>query len=143
MFDRPVRRIGLAAAIAAASLSGLGGPGLSPLHTAHAQSSQQSDSTSQPSEETLQAWVTAATKVELVRRKWSPKIRAAHEAGETGKAKELSKKADRQMVMAIKSTEGMSLRQYKAIWEKSQKDKTLYRRLEKKFEVQKQEPSNQ
>ncbi|RDD60291.1 DUF4168 domain-containing protein [Ferruginivarius sediminum] len=142
MFDRPVRRIALAVAIAAASLSGLGGSGLSPLHTAHAQSSQESDSASQPSEETLQAWVTAATKVEEVRRKWSPKIRAADEAGEAGKAKELSKKADREMVMAIKSTEGISLRQYEAIWEKSQKDKTLYRRLEKEFEAQKQQPSN-
>lgn len=143
MLHRPAQQICLAVAITATSFSGLGGPGLSPLHTAHAQSSQESDSASQPSEETLQAWVTAATKVEEVRRKWSPKIRAADEAGEAGKAKELSKKADREMVMAIKSTEGISLRQYEAIWEKSQKDKALYRRLEKEFEAQKQEPSNQ
>lgn len=133
MFDRPSKRIGTAAVVAGLSLGAVGVASLPAIDPIRAESTDTSPAAEDPSEATLDAWVRAAAKLEAVRKEWAPKIRAARESGDTAKTEELSKKADREMVLAIKSTEGISLSQYKDIWERSQRDRDLKRRLEAKF----------
>lgn len=82
----------------------------------------------QYSDAQLQAFLTAAIKVDRVIQDWAPKIRAAQSPEEQ---EQLVQSVRAEVVQAIQSTNGMTLDEYTAITEQATDDPQLAQRLER------------
>jgi hypothetical protein len=82
----------------------------------------------QYSDAQLQAFLTAAIKVDRVIQDWAPKIRAAQSPEEQ---KQLVQSVRTEVIQAIQSTNGMTLEEYTAITERVTNDPQLAQRLER------------
>ncbi len=82
----------------------------------------------QYSDAQLQAFLTAAIKVDRVIQDWAPKIRAAQSPQEQ---EQLVQSVRAEVVQAIQSTNGMTLDEYTAITEQATNDPQLAQRLER------------
>lgn len=114
----------IAAAAAAALLAaGLvaGGP-----VTAQAQQSQGQADAAQYEKAELEAFVTAAKKIRTVLDEFAPQMEAA---GSDAERAAVEKAANREVVAAVKSTDGITLERYSEIARAARDDRALYDRI--------------
>jgi hypothetical protein len=82
----------------------------------------------QYSDAQLQAFLTAAIKVDQVIQDWTPKIRAAQSSQEQ---EQLVQSLSAEILQTIQATNGLTIDEYKAITEQATNDPQLAQRLEK------------
>jgi predicted membrane metal-binding protein len=121
--------IALAAALGLAA-SGVAAPALAQNATT-GQSGQQSGQQQTPSysEQKLQSFANAATKISAVVREYRPQLRQAQQDGNRQQFQKLQQEAKKAMDEKIAATDGISSKEYQEIAQAAQQDKQLRQKV--------------